>query len=420
MTDPFEASFESLRTPIRPVDPDPLFAAALRDRLERALLDIEEPPMTTATAEKPDTLARLRTVAPYLTVTDALAAVDFYIDAFGAQLRSEPIRMPDGRIGHAEVAIGDSVLMLAEEYPEIDLLAPVTRGGSSLSLRLEVADPDRVVQRAVAGGATLERPVTDSPYGRGGVVIDPSGHRWMVSREPAPALRPGDVGYASLWRPDTAKTAEFYRAVLGWAVVGTEERSRRVTGLRMHLGMWGGERPGTYLCFMVPDVDEASVLVRAAGGTAQEATDEAYGRVAMCTDDQGLQFAVFTPPADGGSGPGAGGNGELDYFELQVPDATRARAFFSTVLGWRFRPGTAEGYWHMEVADGGFTVPMSGMVGGHTTAAVIPTFNVADLPAAVAAVRAAGGRAADPEPSRDGPTVECTDDQGAPFRLWHP
>lgn len=416
MTDPFD----SLRTPIGPIDPDPQFAAALRRRLERALLDIEEPRMSTATAEKPTTVARLHTLSPYLTVTDARAAVDFYVEAFGAQRRDEPITMPDGRIGHVEVAIGDSVLMLAEEYPEIDLLAPVTRGGPSQSLRLEVADPDLVVARAVAGGGVLERPVTDSPYGRSGVVIDPSGHRWMVSREPAPGLRPGDVGYASLWTPDVAAAEEFYSAALGWTVTRTGERSRQVTGLRMHHGMWGGEeRPSTYLCFMVADVDATAALVSAAGGTAEEATEEPYGRVAMCTDDQGLQFAVFTPPAGGGGARPAGrGGAELDYFELQVPDATRARAFFSTVLGWRFRPGTADGYWHMEVADGGFTAPMSGMAGGHATAAVVPSYSVTDVRAAVEAVRAAGGRAADPVIGRDGPAAECTDDQGAQFRLW--
>ena len=94
--------------------------------------------------------------------------------------------MPDGRVGHVEVLLGDSVLMMADEFPEMGLVAPAHRGGVSQSLRLEVADPDAVVAAAVAAGGTLERPVADSPYGRGGVVLDPSGHRWMVSRE-APA-----------------------------------------------------------------------------------------------------------------------------------------------------------------------------------------------------------------------------------------
>ena len=129
--------------------------------------------------------------------------------------RGEPIVMPDGRVGHVEVLLGDSVLMLADEFPEMGLLAPAHLAGVSQSLRLEVADPDAVVAAAVAAGGTLDRPVADSPYGRGGVVLDPSGHRWMVSRE-APAARPGDVVYSALWRPDVQRADRFYRAVLGW------------------------------------------------------------------------------------------------------------------------------------------------------------------------------------------------------------
>jgi len=105
------------------------------------------------------------------------------VAAFGAVPRGEPVEMPDGRLGHAEVALGDSVVMLADEFPEMGLLSPAGRGGTTVSLRLEVTDPDAVVERALAHGARLERAVADHPYGRNGVVVDPSGHRWMVSRE---------------------------------------------------------------------------------------------------------------------------------------------------------------------------------------------------------------------------------------------
>jgi uncharacterized glyoxalase superfamily protein PhnB len=194
MTDAFDA----LRIPDASAVPDLEFASGLRARIERVLLAPREVPMsvTEATTTPTGATALQRTVTPYLAAADARAAVEFYVDAFGAARRGAPIVMPDGRIGHVEVAVGDSVLMLADEYPELGLLAPVTRGGPSQSLRIEVADPDAVVQRAVAAGGVLERPVADSPHGRGGVVLDPSGHRWMVSREavsaPAPA-RPGDV-----------------------------------------------------------------------------------------------------------------------------------------------------------------------------------------------------------------------------------
>ncbi|WP_433506404.1 VOC family protein [Pseudonocardia halophobica] len=186
MTDPLDV----LREPIRPVHPDPGFAARLRGRLERLVLGPEsEKSRTSPTDESATTAAAalpLHTLTPYLAVPDAEAALDFYVDVFGAVRRGEPIVMPDGRIGHAEMALGDSVVMLAEEFPELGLRAPAP-DAVSVSLRLEVADPDAVVERAVARGAYLERPVTDSPYGRGGVVVDPAGHRWMVSRAPGGA-----------------------------------------------------------------------------------------------------------------------------------------------------------------------------------------------------------------------------------------
>ena len=245
MNDPLDA----LHTPLEPADPDPAFAADLRARIERALLHPEDSTMT-STLNSPTradpAAARLHAITPYLAVTDARAAVAFYTTAFGARPRGEPIVMPDGRVGHVEVLLGDSVLMMADEFPEIGLVAPANRGGVSQSLRLEVADPDAVVAAAVAAGGTLERPVTDSPYGRGGVVLDPSGHRWMVSREApvsqeAVGARPGDVVYAALWRPDVQRAERFYAAVLGWTVAAAHTpQGRHVTGLVTGLGCGAG------------------------------------------------------------------------------------------------------------------------------------------------------------------------------------
>ena len=393
MTDPLDA----LRIPTGPVDPDPAFARALRSRVERALLDFPEETVTAVLPSRTD--ARLHSLTPYLAVVDARAAVAFYVDAFGATRRGDPVVMPDGRIGHAEVALGDSVLMLADEYPEMGLVAPANRGGPSQSLRLEVPDPDAVVAAAVAAGARLERAVADSPYGRGGVVLDPSGHRWMVSRE-APVPRPGDVVYASLWTADADRAARFYRAAVGWSPTADGP------------GISGGhERPTAMLCYCVSDVDAAVAVVRAAGGTAGEAEDRPYGRVADAVDDQGIPFALFT-------GDAARGVSGLEYVELRVPDAGRARAFYGTVLGWGFVPGGQEDYWHPTVAGGGFPRPMAGLAGGHAEASVMPVFQVPDTGAAVAAIRAAGGTAEDPAPGRDG--TACRDDQGAPFALTQP
>ena len=410
MTDPLDA----LRTPLEPVAPDPAFAAALRARIERALLNPSEEPTMTSTLSALTSIepmaARLHAVTPYLAVTDARAAVEFYVTVFGGRRRGKPITMPDGRVGHVEVLLGDSVLMMADEFPEMGLVAPVNRGGVSESLRLEVADPDAVVAAALAAGATLERPVADSPYGRGGVLLDPSGHRWMVSRE-APTARPGDVVYASLWRPDAARAERFYADVLGWAVA-----DRQVTGLVANIGLWGGvDRSTTMLCYSVPDVDAAVTLVRAAGGTAQDPTNTPYGRLADCVDDQGVPFALTS----GGTPPDPTEPGGLHHLELRVPDATAARAFYSTVLGWRFVPGTRPGYWHMTSA-GTMTRPVMGLSGGHREAVVVPTFTVPDLAAAADAVRAAGGHPGDETPVHGGTQMTLTDDQNAPAALHEP
>jgi uncharacterized glyoxalase superfamily protein PhnB len=392
MTDPLDA----LRVGNGPVDPDPAFAAALRARIERALLDPMEDTVTSAlttTASELRSAARLHTLTPYLVAIDARASVAFYVAAFGATRRDEPIVMPDGRVGHVEVALGDSVLMLADEYPEMRLRSPASRGGPSQSLRLETPDPDGVVASAVAAGAVLERPVADSPYGRGGVVVDPDGHRWMVSSE-VPLARPGDIIYASLWAPDAVRTRRFYEGVLGsLGQLGTAEAAE----------------PTLMCCYEVVDVDAAVTLVRAAGGMADEPREEPHGRTADCVDDQGIPFALHaghTPPF---AGP-------LRYVELRVPDAVRARAFYGTVLGWGFQPGGVAGYWHPRRPDGGLTAPMTGLVGGAERAAVVPTFGVDHVAAAAAAVRAGGGQVAEGAEGGYG-SGACVDNQGAPFHL---
>lgn len=414
MSDPLDA----LHEPVRPVDPDPAFAARLRARLEREVLAAPRPPREealTSTISRGATLA-LHSITPYIAVPDATAALDFYVEAFGAVRRGDPIVMPDGRIGHAEVAIGDSVLMLAEQFPEMGIVAP-REGESPASMRLEVPDPDAVVDRAVELGARLERPVSDSPYGRGGVVVDPAGHRWMVSRE-APSGRPlqvGDVGYASLWRRDVVAAERFYGAVLGWTVEGDHSgQGRRITGTGQHLGMYGGQDPTTMCCYAVDDVDATVTLVRAAGGTAEEPTDEPFGRTASCVDDQGIPFAVFAPEP-GSTRPDTTATGTLTYLTIEVPDAGRARAFYGTVLGWGFRPGRVPEGWHAVSRSGDDVSPTTGLFGGAGAASVVPMFVVDDVAAAVSAVRAAGGAADDPADAGYGVSARCTDDQGAAF-----
>lgn len=120
-------------------------------------------------------------VTPYLVVKDAARALDFYVRAFGAV---ELMRMPqeDGRIGHAEIRIGDSRVMLADEFPEIGARSPESIGGSPVTIMLYVDDVDATVARAVSAGAKLTRPVADQFYGdRSGAVTDPFGHVWFVA-----------------------------------------------------------------------------------------------------------------------------------------------------------------------------------------------------------------------------------------------
>ena len=120
-------------------------------------------------------------VSPYLVVEGASAAITFYSDIFGAK---ERMRMdgPDGKIGHAEIEIGDSVIMLADEFPDSGAVGPKTVGGSPVTLSIYVDDVDDVFARALKAGAKETRPVDNQFYGdRLGQFEDPFGHKWSVA-----------------------------------------------------------------------------------------------------------------------------------------------------------------------------------------------------------------------------------------------
>ena len=121
-------------------------------------------------------------VTPYLIIKGAAAAIDFYKKAFGA---SEVFRMPDASgklIGHAEIKIGDSHVMLADEYPDMGYRSPQSLGGTPVSILLYVDDVDATIPRAVAAGAKLVQPIKDQFYGdRSGTLHDPFGHVWTVA-----------------------------------------------------------------------------------------------------------------------------------------------------------------------------------------------------------------------------------------------
>lgn len=132
-------------------------------------------------------------LTPYLIVDGAKEALDFYHAVFGAR---ELYRLdaPGGRIGHAEMLIGDSPFMLADEHPEMGYKAPGTYGGTPVSILVYVEDADAVFERAVAAGSRVQRPVKDQFYGdRCGTIVDPFGHVWTISTH-VEDLTPDEIG----------------------------------------------------------------------------------------------------------------------------------------------------------------------------------------------------------------------------------
>ena len=131
------------------------------------------------------------TVTAYLCAKGASDAIDFYERAFGAKERYR-LPNPDGTLGHAEIEIGDTVLYLSDEAPALGVFSPSTLKGNSTSFVIDVPDCDAAFQRAVDAGATVERPMTDQPYGRSGWVVDPFGHRWSIMTG-NPDFKPEDM-----------------------------------------------------------------------------------------------------------------------------------------------------------------------------------------------------------------------------------
>ncbi|MEZ5207022.1 MAG: VOC family protein [Acidimicrobiales bacterium] len=122
-------------------------------------------------------------LCPSIAVSDCAAAIDFYVTVLGAEERGGRMMMPDGRVGHAELTIGDSVIILADEFPESGYVGPTAVGGTPVTLSLFVEDADATFTAALANGATELRAVEDQFYGhRSGQFIDPWGHRWSVQQ----------------------------------------------------------------------------------------------------------------------------------------------------------------------------------------------------------------------------------------------
>lgn len=414
-----------LRGTDHPVPPDPEFAARLRARLESALSlpnrtgDVAMSGTDTAIAELNDTVAATATVPrsaalPYLAVADARAAIAWYLDALGASLIGDPIVMDDGRIGHAELALAGGVLYLADEYPELGLRAPAPQA-ASVSLMLAVTDTDAALERARDRGAVVHQDAHEAHGSRNATIVDPFGHRWMLSGPmtgAAVGIQHGDVGYVSVWTPDAERAAEFYGHVLGWRYDPT---SHRVTNTREHIGLFSVPgAPTMFCCYAVSDLDGALQSIRDGGGRVGQPQEFDFGTVVDATDPAGAPFAVYQPtpgqprPSVNGAGPG-----ELSYITYEVPDAAAFKAFYSRMLFWSFEPGRVDDGWGISG-----THPMAGVAGGSDRNVTVPMWTVDDVDEAVGRVREAGGTVID-EPSRQsyGLSALCTDDQGTRFYL---
>jgi len=299
--------------------PSEQFRAALKETLGG------KNDMSTAAKQIESIPQAASSLIPYLCYRDAAAAIDFYKRAFGA---TELMRLaePSGKIGHAELQIGDVILMLSDEYPDYDAVSAETLGGSPIKLHLYVPDVDQFAQRAVAAGAIVSRPIEDQSYGdRAGQLKDPFGYTWMV------ATHKQDVSVADMQKgfddyltereqPKNFKR-EGYHAVTPYLIVkpavelvdfvkqafGAVE-SFRTTGsagglhCEVKIGdsmvMIGGgptfdTRP-TAIHLHVSDVDDVYARAIAAGATSLvEPSDQVYGeRLAAVKDIGGNEWYI--------------------------------------------------------------------------------------------------------------------------------
>jgi uncharacterized glyoxalase superfamily protein PhnB len=306
MTDPFE----TLREPVTPVNPGPDFAGRLRQRLTREVFASQGDTMPNQTTPvrqaSADQVVRqpaaAPTLSPYVVVSDARRALDWYAEVFGAQRRGDLHVNADNTIGHAELGIGDAVLMLSEAsglWPDVPVRAPDSPATFSHSLHLEVGDVDGTTERARRGGAEVEREPADQPYGRSAVIVDPFGHRWILLKAPTQAtrLRQGDVANVTMVARDSDRAKTFYEAVLQVPFSSGHSGLWRTEEITPPLGIFPARdaEPQVQLSYRVDDIAAAVERVRTAGGQAAEPGRRGFGLSAECTDDQGMTFRLWQP-----------------------------------------------------------------------------------------------------------------------------
>jgi len=320
MTEPRDA-FDQLATVTETSDVtvDPIFASRLRARVQRALgtepdrITIGLPDRDAATrtttidprSERTTTMTQA--ITPYICVHDANAALDWYRDFFGAVVSN--VIPWEGRVGHAEVDISGAVFYLSDEAPQLGVVAP-TRDGSqtSVSIMIQVAAVDQFVERAMNGGAVVQRSIEEAHGSRSAWIVDPFGHRWNVgtpvydTEQTAARRAPSEPYYMTLTTADVERGAAFYGAVLGWEFQDQGNGGRHVINTEMPIGLrvpenpFGTTEPGEIqMWFTVRDFDDGVERVRVAGGTVVELNTYDSGREAICEDDQGVTFKLSEP-----------------------------------------------------------------------------------------------------------------------------
>ncbi len=280
-------------------------------------------------------ITEYHTATPFLAFKDASTAIEFYKNAFGAKERMR-LTEPGGKIGHAEIAIGDSVIRLSDEYPDYGVLSAQTLGASPVRMNLHVPDVDALAKQAVAAGAKMVRPVADQFYGyRSGVVSDPFGYSWIlstqienvsaeemqrrfdemnaVSTEPTSPVRPVPEGYHTITPYLVARNApallEFVKQVFdakenyrSTGSAGGMHADVQLGDSRMMIGGGGPGYPwkgapklGAFHIY-VRDCDATYKRALKAGGIAiQPPTDQDYGeRSASVKDTEGNHWYIAT------------------------------------------------------------------------------------------------------------------------------
>ena len=267
------------------------------------------------------------TVTAYLCCQGAADAMAFYADVFGAvEVGQRHVDQADGRLGHGEFTIGDTHLMISDEYPDYGALSPTTLGGSTIMLTVYVDDVDAVFARAVAGGARGVRPPENQPYGaRMGAIVDPWGHRWSVQTltdglerpidgfdlvpvgavTDAPSARsqallagPSQLGYFTIWSADVGRSNSFFSELFGWQIVD----GGHIANIDPSGGLAGHDQrtitspnETISLYFQVPDVSVAAAKVIELGGQVLVTASYDSGGNAECLDPTGTPFQLFQP-----------------------------------------------------------------------------------------------------------------------------